>query len=137
VTVYLLDTNTCVHYLRKRNQHVIRRIRARPRREVCLCSVVLGELFYGAYKSPQAFRAANFALLARFCPRFASRPFDNAAADVFGRLRAYLESLGTPIGPYDLQIAAIALVHGLTLVTHNVAEFSRVPGLTIEDWEIP
>jgi tRNA(fMet)-specific endonuclease VapC len=137
VTVYLLDTNTCVHYLRKRNPHVIRRIRAKPRREVCLCSIVQGELFYGAYKSPAAFRAANFALLARFCPRFASLPFDNAAADVFGRLRAYLESLGTPIGPYDLQIASIALVHQLTLVTHNVAEFSRVPGLTVEDWEIP
>src|SRR5262249_17299855 len=56
-------------------------------------------------------------------PQFTSLPFDVAAADAFGRLRAHLESLGTPIGPYDLQIASIALVHQLIVVTHNVAEF--------------
>ena len=53
------------------------------------------------------------------------------------RIWAHLATLGTPIGPYDLQIASIALHHGLTLVTHNVAEFGRVPGLVVEDWEVP
>jgi tRNA(fMet)-specific endonuclease VapC len=63
-------------------------------------------------------------------------PFDDAAADLGGNLRAQLARQGAPIGPYDLQIAAIALANECTLVTHNVREFSRVPDLTIEDWEL-
>ncbi len=66
-----------------------------------------------------------------------SLPFDDDAAEVFARIRFHLESRGMVIGPYDLQIASIALVHQLTVVTHNVAEFGRVPGLTVEDWEVP
>jgi tRNA(fMet)-specific endonuclease VapC len=62
-------------------------------------------------------------------------PFDDAAAEAYGRLRAELARRGTPIGPNDLMIAAIALAHDLTLVTHNTAEFSRVSGLRLEDWE--
>ena len=68
---------------------------------------------------------------------FASFPFDDSAADVYARIRHHLESQGTPIGPYDLQIAAIALTNGCTLVTHNTTEFSCVPGLVLEDWEMP
>ena len=63
-------------------------------------------------------------------------PFDGTAAIIYGRLRATLEVVGQPIGPYDLMIAAISLANNLILVTHNVNEFSRVEGLTIEDWEI-
>jgi tRNA(fMet)-specific endonuclease VapC len=55
---------------------------------------------------------------------------------MYGRIRAALEAAGTPIGPYDMQIAAIALVHRLILVTHNVGEFGRIAGLQIEDWEV-
>ena len=62
-------------------------------------------------------------------------PFDDAAATIFGRIRAELASLGTPIDPDDLQIASIVQVHNLILVTHNISEFSRVNGLQIEDWE--
>jgi tRNA(fMet)-specific endonuclease VapC len=65
--------------------------------------------------------------------RFVSLPFDDAAAHEFGHIRASLETVGTPIGPYDMQIAAIALVYGLIVVTHNVREFERVAGLKIED----
>ncbi len=61
--------------------------------------------------------------------------FAGAAAEAYGRLRAELARRGTPIGPNDLMIAAIALAQDLTLVTHNTAEFSRVPGLRLEDWE--
>ena len=64
-------------------------------------------------------------------------PFDKAAANVHAQIRVHLERLGQVIGPYDLLIAAIALANNLTLVTHNTNEFSRVPGLVIEDWEIP
>ncbi len=68
--------------------------------------------------------------------QFASLPFDDGAAAIAGRVRAQLAVTGTPIGPYDLQIAAIALAHGLTVVTHNTKEFKRVAGLQVEDWEM-
>ena len=67
--------------------------------------------------------------------QFDSLPFDDAAAEAYGRLRAELARRGMPIGPNDLMIAAIALAYGFTLVTHNTSEFSRVPGLRLEDWE--
>lgn len=77
----------------------------------------------------------NLRLQTEFLSQFISLPFDDVAANLFGIIRSQLESKGTPIGSYDLQIAAIALAHHLTLVTHNVREFSRVEGLQWEDWE--
>ncbi len=68
---------------------------------------------------------------------FPSAPFDDASAEAYGRLRADLAAEGMLIGPNDLMIAAIALTHGLIVVTHNTAEFSRVAGLTLEDWQTP
>jgi tRNA(fMet)-specific endonuclease VapC len=68
--------------------------------------------------------------------RFVSLPFGDEAAIVCGQIRARLASAGTPIGAYDLQIAAIALANNLTLVTHNTREFGRIEGLQVEDWEI-
>ena len=70
-----------------------------------------------------------------FIQRFTSLPFNDQAAEIYGNIRAKLELQGTPIGPYDLQIAAIAIANNLTLITHNVAEFSRVTELSWEDWE--
>ncbi len=70
-----------------------------------------------------------------FLSRFISLPFDDTAAEIFGDIRAKLANLGTPIGSYDLQIAAIVLANNLILVSHNTAEFSRVEGLQLEDWE--
>ena len=64
-----------------------------------------------------------------------SVPFDDAAAECCGEIRAALVRQGQPIGPYDLQIAAIALARGFTVVTNNTHEFIRVPGLTVEDWQ--
>lgn len=89
--------------------------------------------FFGAYKSER--RAENLAILDDLFAGFSSLPFDGAAAREFGRIRADLQRVGTPIGPYDLQIAAIALAHNLTLVTHNTDEFKRVSALQIDDWE--
>lgn len=100
-----------------------------------LCSVVLAELYYGAMHSGPLHQMANFALLAKLRQQFVSLPFDDRAAEGYGKVRAYLATVGTPIGPNDLMIAAIALAHGMTLVTHNTVEFSRVPGLKLEDWQ--
>jgi tRNA(fMet)-specific endonuclease VapC len=91
----LLDTNACIQYLRQRNPHLVQRIQGRSPNELRLCSVVVGELFYGAYKSP--YQTANLALLATFLPQFSCVPFDESCADVFGRIRAHLEAQGTPI----------------------------------------
>jgi tRNA(fMet)-specific endonuclease VapC len=132
---FLLDTNTCIAYLRNRDPLVVQRMQARRPDEIRLCSVVQAELYYGAYHSPRP--AANLALLAQFLPPLLSLPFDDVAAEIYGRVRADLAARGTPIGPNDLMIAAIALANHCTLVTHNTAEFSRVAGLPLDDWHIP
>jgi len=131
---YLLDTNTCIGYLNRRNTSIVQRMRALPPEEIRLCEVVRFEMYYGAYRSSR--QSQNIALLRRFFGEFLSLPFDGAAAIICGRIRAELAQRGTPIGAYDLQIAAIALAHDLTLVTHNTREFSRVEGLKLEDWEL-
>lgn len=130
---YLVDTNTCIGVLTNRVPALVERWkRARPN-QVRLCSVVKAELLYGAEKSAR--RELVKQQLTVFFARFKSMPFDDPAADVYGRLRTALEKSGQPIGPNDLLIAAIAVAGGLTVVTHNVGEFSRVPGLLVEDWE--
>jgi tRNA(fMet)-specific endonuclease VapC len=101
--------------------------------DLLLCSVVKAELFYGAMKSANPEK--TLAKQQRFINRFTSLPFDDKAVETYGRIRAQLEKLGTPIGPNDLLIAAIAVANHVTLVTHNTREFSRIEGLEIEDWE--
>lgn len=99
-----------------------------------LCSVVVYELRYGAERSSDPPR--GHAKLDLFLSPFISLPFDDQCARKCSEIRAELERTGRVIGPHDLQIAAIALQHGLTLVTHNTREFSRVAGLKLEDWEL-
>ncbi len=132
---YLLDTNACIHCLRRRgNPLVPARLGTHPPGDVALCAVVVGELRHGAEGGTNP--AAEHAKIDAFAAPYVSLPFDDAAAAVYGTIRHALEAAGQVIGPYDLQIAAIALARGLTLVTHNTAEFSRVPGLAFEDWEV-
>jgi len=101
---------------------------------MAVCSVVKAELFYGARRSNNPTRTLE--RQQEFLGRFTSRPFGDDAAISCGQIRARLASAGTPIGAYDLQIAAIALANNLTLVTHNTREFGRIEGLQVEDWEI-
>lgn len=130
---YLLDTNTCIVYLKGRNLTLKQRLETVATSEIVVCSIVKAELCFGAMKSANPER--NFALQQAFLAQFTSLPFDDLAATTFGVIRSQLETQGTPIGAYDLQIAAIALANNLTLVTHNTREFGRVDGLQIEDWE--
>ena len=132
--IYLLDSNTCIGYLNGTAMGVLRQLQALPLEEIAVCSVVKAELFYGAMKSVNPIK--TLALQRQFLDRFVSFPFDDHAADEYGRLRAQLARQGTPIGPNDLMIASIALAHRATLVTHNTREFSRVPSLPVVDWEI-
>lgn len=141
---FLLDSNVCVTLLRAKSKAGsvsigAAKIRARLEsndaagRESFVCSVVRLELLAGAARSERV--QENLSRAQTLLSAFRSLPFDDAAADHAARSRAALEASGTPIGPNDLLIAAIALANGLTLVTHNTAEFARVPGLRVEDWE--
>lgn len=95
--------------------------------------MVKAELYYGAVKS--RVREKTLAALRLFMDAFVSLPFDDRAARVYADIRVELEAQGTPIGPNDLLIAAIAVAHNATLVTHNRREFERVSDLACEDWE--
>ena len=128
---YLLDTNVCIKYLNGRSEQIRQNLESNNPRDIVLCSVVKAELFYGAMKSAKPER--NLDRLSLFFNRFVSFPFDDKASEVYGQIRANLERLGTPIGPNDLLISAIALANNLTLVTHNTREFSRIEKLKIED----
>jgi tRNA(fMet)-specific endonuclease VapC len=130
---YLLDTNTCIRYINGRAPNIRTKMQTVKRSDIVVSSVVKAEMFYGAAKSrmPQQ----SLAKQVEFFSAFTSLPFDDRAASYYGEIRANLEKLGTPIGPYDLQIAATALAHNLILITHNTSEFSRIPNLNLEDWE--
>lgn len=132
---YLLDTNTCIRYLNGRSKQLRERFQEIPADEIAVCSIVKAELFYGAAKSQHPERSLE--RQRAFLDLFVSLPFDDRAAATYASIRAKLEKSGTPIGPNDLLIAAIAVTNGLHVVTHNLAEFSRVEGLQVEDWEQP
>jgi len=131
--IYLLDTNTCVRYLNGRAPQIQERLLSVADADIAISTITMGEMFYGSSKSndPKRSRAKQDA----FFIRFTQLVYDEIVADEFGRIRNYLEKQGTPIGPYDLQIAAVAVVHNLILVTHNTRECRRIPWLIIEDWE--
>ncbi|MFH1176046.1 MAG: type II toxin-antitoxin system VapC family toxin [Acidobacteriota bacterium] len=131
--MYLLDTNACIRILNGSSARLVARLREHEPAEIRVCAVVKAELLYGAQRSART--ADNLRLLARFFEPLVSLPFDDGCAERYGLIRVGLERDGTPIGPNDLMIAATALAHDLALVTHNVAEFSRVAGLRFEDWE--
>jgi tRNA(fMet)-specific endonuclease VapC len=131
---YLLDTNVCIRYLQGRVPAIRDAIHARKPGAMAICAVVRAELYYGAMKSQSP--SETLAKQRLFIDRFPTLPFDDNAALIFGQIRADLYRQGNPIGPYDLQIAAIALANDLTLVTHNTREFSRIDELRLIDWEI-
>lgn len=106
---------------------------ATNRQEVALSDLVRGELMEGAYLSPDP--AGSLAILHTRFAAYPSVSFDHRVADAYARTRAHLRLAGTPIGPIDTAIAATALVHGCTVVTHNRKHFDLVPGLAVEDWE--
>ncbi|MGH9823858.1 MAG: type II toxin-antitoxin system VapC family toxin [Blastocatellia bacterium] len=130
---FLPDTNVCVTLLRRHASRLIARWQSVKTIDIVLCSVVVYELRYGAARSSDPVRA--HAHLDLFFSPFTSLPFDDQSARRCAEILRELERTGMVIGPHDLQIAAIALQHGLTLVTHNTGEFNRISGLKLEDWE--
>ncbi|MCY3838870.1 MAG: type II toxin-antitoxin system VapC family toxin [Gammaproteobacteria bacterium] len=129
---YLLGTNACIALLNGTSPTLAKRVRRRTPAEIGLPAPVAYELYYGAYKSERTKR--NVALLDQM--GFELVPFDGGDARMAGEIRARLETLGQPIGPYDLLIAGQACSRGLVLVTANTREFQRVEDLRCEDWSV-
>lgn len=132
-SIYLLDTNVCIVYLKGRSEKVKSRIDDLEAEQIAVCSVVKAELFYGSMRSNNLEKNLN--LQKSFVSQFVSLPFDDSCAEIYGKVRADLAKKGTPISSNDIQIASIALANDLILATHNVREFSRIEELKIEDWE--
>lgn len=128
---YLLDTNLCIRVLRDRPQGLRERFNAEAS-GLCISTVVLTELLYGAAKSARP--VENRHEVERFAARLAVLPFDEDAAAHAADIRAVLEREGRMIGGYDLLIAGHARSRGLVVVTGNLGEFTRVEGLRCEDW---
>ena len=128
---YLLDTDICIHALKKRNTLLVDAFTAHDGR-MAVSDVTLYELYYGAerYEDP----ASRIAIIEGFAARLETLPFDTRAALHAGNIRATLERQGRTIDAYDLMIAAIARSQGLVLVTENVRELERVEGLRVERW---
>jgi tRNA(fMet)-specific endonuclease VapC len=128
---YLLDTNAVIALLKDVETPVGRRVRRCPPADVFVSSIVLHELFYGAFRSARTER--NVALVDDL--RFGALEFSREDARDAGEVRALLVVKGTPIGPYDVLIAGQARARSMVLITRDTDEFARVPGLLIEDWE--
>jgi len=131
--MYLLDTNVCIRIINGRSPTARAKLLTIPTYDVIVCSIVRAELFYVAAKSQPPEMTRNKQDF--FLRPLATLPFDDAAAEHYGTIRGDLETMGTPIGPLDMQIAAIARTHSLVLVTHNTREFERITRLSLEDWE--
>ncbi|CAI8879153.1 tRNA(fMet)-specific endonuclease VapC [Pseudomonas sp. IT-P74] len=128
---YMLDTNICIFTIKNKPQ-VVREAFNRHHSQLCISAVTLMELIYGAEKS--AAPEKNLAVIEGFSARLEVLPFDNEAAAHTGMIRSELAKAGKPIGPYDQMIAGHARSRGFIVVTNNLREFERVPGLRVEDW---
>jgi tRNA(fMet)-specific endonuclease VapC len=128
---YLLDTNICIYVINERPPAVLARFLAHESDGLAISVITASELYWGVAKSGSR---RNLLALERFLAPLVVMDYDIAAAQLYGDLRAGLERKGTPIGPFDMQIAAHALSLELTLVTNNLREFKRVPRLKLENW---
>jgi tRNA(fMet)-specific endonuclease VapC len=129
---FCLDTNTCIDAMKGTWPGMAGRFRQQVPEDIGVPAMVRAELLLGVMKSRNPARVGE--LVETFLAPFELLPFDRAAAGHYAEIRHHLESVGHPIGPNDLVIAAIARSRNLTLITHNRSEFARVPGLAIEDW---
>ena len=129
---YMLDTNICIYSIKKKPPQVLRRLKKHLGKVLCISAITLAELEHGVEKS--ASPEKNAAALMQFLAIMDVLPFNDLAAVEYGKICAYLQQRGTPIGTMDMLIAGHARAEGLILVTNNVREFERVPNLMVENW---
>lgn len=132
MTGWLLDTNAWIALL-KNDASVVAAVRRHGAERLHLCAPVWAELWFGACRSQRV--TQNQIRLRELAAQIDSLPFDDQAAERCGEIRAVLARSGQPIGPYDLQIAAIASIQGFCVVTRNLSEFTRIPDLAVENWQ--
>jgi len=129
--MYLLDTNTLIYFFKQQGNVSERLLNTTPS-EIAISLLTVYEIEVGLAKSSDPLRRRN--QFEEFLSVVKLIPFDQNEARISAQLRAILEKIGKPIGPIDTLIAGSALAHGATLITHNLSEFERVPGLAVEDW---
>jgi tRNA(fMet)-specific endonuclease VapC len=129
---YMLDTNICSYILKSHPLSVKAHFEQVGTRDLCISTVVLAELYYGAARHPKG--PAIRKEIDEFVSRLVVIPWDEIAADHYGEIRATMEKDGTPIGAMDMMIAAHARSQGATLVSNNIRHFDKLPGLHIAYW---
>ena len=130
--MYMLDTNICIYVLKNHSEQLRRKFKAV--KSICISSITYAELCFGIENSDNALKQSRWKQLDLFTRRLYIAPFEEGAAKEYGIIRAHLKRQGNLIGNNDLLIAAHARSLGTTLVTNNVREFNRAPGLTVENW---
>ena len=128
---YMLDTNICIYVMKNYPPDLREKFNALAE-QLCISAITLGELHFGAEKSAR--RAENLTAIEHFTARLDVLPFGPKAAAQYGQLRVELERAGTPCGPHDTQIGGHARSEGLIIVTNNIREFDRMPGIRAENW---
>ena len=132
---YMLDTNICIYTIKKKPVEVLERLKKNLEKGLCISAITLAELEHGVKKS--AYPEKNELALMQFLSVLTVLPFDDMASVEYGKICAYLQKQGMPIGVMDMLIAAHARAENMTLVTNNVREFERVPELKLENWSAP
>ena len=130
--MYMLDTNICIYAMKNKPEAVLQRFKSNLHHGLCISAITLAELQHGVAKSANPER--NASALLQFLSILSVLPFDDLAAVEYGKICADLQRKGTSIGTMDMLIAAHARSENMVLVTNNVREFVRVPGLEIENW---
>jgi tRNA(fMet)-specific endonuclease VapC len=131
---YLLDTDTCIYWLRNR-QSVRERVREVGWNQISICVITVAELYYGAYNSNRV--TENLARAEFFIQNLPVLPLNDTALRRFGELKAELRRTGQPIADFDLLIASVALAESYILVTNNTRHYDRIPELQLENWTLP
>jgi len=131
---YLLDTDTCIYWLRNR-QSVRERVREVGWNQISICVITVAELYYGAYNSNRV--TENLARAEFFIQNLPVLPLNDTALRRFGELKAELRRIGQPIADFDLLIASVALAESYILVTNNTRHYDRIPELQLENWTLP
>lgn len=131
--IYLPDTNVCICVLRNSNDRLVEKWLSHLPDEYSISSVVAFELWYGALRSSRV--TSESEKVKNFLAPHQIIPFDGVIALECARIRNLLERQGFRIGAYDLQIAATASAFNMTVITRNTSEFTRIPGLSVENWE--
>ena len=131
---YMLDTNICIYAIKNKPERVLEKIKENLSKGICISAITLAELQHGVEKSMNPEK--NSMALLQFLSILDVLPFDDLASVEYGKICAYLQKQGTPIGTMDMLISAHAKAENLIIVTNNVREFERVPNLKIENWAI-